>query len=91
MNNEFGRAEDAYLLEPEEPTLFKDEWIQNWLEDNQATTETLWEAFNEQPINEAMSRAYNTRDLPLLGLYAEKMIRAHMRELAEIAYDERMT
>ena len=93
MNNEFGKAEDAYLLEPqdEEPTLFKDEWIQNWLEDNQATTGVLWEAFNEQPICAAMSRAYNAKDLHLLGVYAEKMIRAHMMELAEIAYDERMT
>ena len=69
----------------------KDEWIENWLETEKATLDILWEAFNEQPFTKRMVDAYNNGDTIRLGLCADNMIEAHMRTLAAIAYDERMT
>jgi len=94
MNSNFRKAEEAYLrenTEQEEAATLKDEWIENWLECEKVTPEILWEAFNEQPISEAMASAYNVQEICILGSYADKMIKAHMRVLAAIAYDERMT
>ena len=94
MNSNFRKAEEAYLrenTEQEEAATLKDEWIENWLECEKVTPEILWEAFNEQPISKAMAEAYNIRDVFILGHGARDMIDAHMRVLASIAYDERMT
>ena len=94
MNSNFRKAEEAYLrenTEQEEAATLKDEWIENWLECEKVTPEILWEAFNEQPFTEAMANAYNMQEMAVLGFHADKMIAAHMRVLASIAYDERMT
>ena len=94
MNSNFRKAEDAYLREnneQEEAATLKDEWIENWLECEKVTPEILWEAFNEQPFTEEMAMAYNTQKFYALGYTAKMMIDAHMRALASIAYDERMT
>ena len=94
MNSNFRKAEDAYLREnneQEEAATLKDEWIENWLECEKVTPEILWEAFNEQPFTEEMAMAYNLKEVTILGHDARKMIDAHMRVLASIAYDERMT
>ena len=98
LTNEMKRAEAAYFLgaqdeyeRGEEVANLKDEWIRNWLETEEATADTLWEAFNEQPITTAMASAYNTDDKDRLNYLIRKAISNHMKVLAAIAYDERMT
>ena len=94
MNSNFRKAEDAYLrenTEQEEAATLKDEWIENWLESEKVTPEILWEAFNEQTFTEEMAMSYNLKEVTVLGAHAGRMIYAHMRVLASIAYDERMT
>jgi hypothetical protein len=96
--NEFDKAEAAYLREDElenqeTASTLRSEWMDNWLETEPVTNDIVWEAFNEQDITRltVVTLCYDRKDIAMLGYHVARMIEDHMKTLAGLAYDERMT